>query len=411
MGAIQANDKRLFGKQTEDLLSKMLNAGSTAISEDTSPVSYGVVATTTALPGCTYLANVLTATVNGSIGSIDGVVMEVGSLILVKNQVSQLQNGVYEVTTLGDGSTAWVLTRSDSYDETTEVYPSQVNVLSGTVNIAKYFLQTTADPTIGTDPIVFVEKAAPIASTFISPLAFADVHTTTVLPNSPTYANGGVAGMPAQNATYTATTNGVFPTLQGVASFVGMVVLVKDQADAKKNGDYVLLNKGTAGAKWQLRRVNYSSAMLFPKLWEIQMGTDKGQFYQQDTKTLVNASIGSSGNIVFTQITNGLNARIQTVTTSATVTPNATTDDEVVITAQGGALTLANPSGTPTQGQAMIIRIKDDGTARAITYGSQYRAIGVTLATTTTISKTQYIGMIYNSTDTKWDCIGINQEA
>lgn len=106
-----------------------------------------------------------------------------------------------------------------------------------------------------------------------------------------------------------------------------------------------------------------------------------------------------------------IDPRIQTVTSSATVTPNADSNDLVVITAQAEALSLVNPSGTPVQGQPMIIRIKDNGTARAITYDTQYRAIGVTLPTTTVISKTHYLGMIYNSTDTKWDIVGVNSQA
>ena len=59
----------------------------------------------------------------------------------------------------------------------------------------------------------------------------------------------------------------------------------------------------------------------------------------------------------------------------------------------------------------MIIRIKDNGTARTIAYDTQYRAIGVTLPTTTVINKIVYLGLIYNSTDTKWDVIGVSQEA
>lgn len=102
---------------------------------------------------------------------------------------------------------------------------------------------------------------------------------------------------------------------------------------------------------------------------------------------------------------------IQAVTSSGTVTPNADTDDAVKITAQAAALTLANPSGTPVPMQSMVIRIKDNGTARAITYGSQYRAIGVTLPTTTVVSKTLYLGMIWNLDDTKWDVTGVSQEA
>jgi len=101
---------------------------------------------------------------------------------------------------------------------------------------------------------------------------------------------------------------------------------------------------------------------------------------------------------------------VQSVTSAATVTPT-TLNDEVVITAQAVALALANPTGTAVQGESLIIRIKDNGTARAITYDTQYRAIGVTLPTTTIISKTLYLGFIYNSTDTKWDCIGVSQQA
>lgn len=102
--------------------------------------------------------------------------------------------------------------------------------------------------------------------------------------------------------------------------------------------------------------------------------------------------------------------RVQTVFSSASVTPTAT-NDQVVITAQAVGLTLQNPSGTPVQGQAIMIRIKDSGVAQSILFDTQYRAIGVTLPTTTVANKTLYIGMIYNSNDVKWDILGINQEA
>lgn len=102
--------------------------------------------------------------------------------------------------------------------------------------------------------------------------------------------------------------------------------------------------------------------------------------------------------------------RVQSVTSSATVTPTAS-DDIVAITAQAVALALANPSGTPVQGQGIVIRIKDNGTGRAISYGTQYRAIGVTLPTTTTANKTTYLGMVWNATDSKWDVLSVRTEA
>ena len=102
--------------------------------------------------------------------------------------------------------------------------------------------------------------------------------------------------------------------------------------------------------------------------------------------------------------------RVQTVASAATVTP-ISTNDLVTITAQAAALALANPTGSWDEGQPLMIRIKDNGTARAITYGTNYRAIGITLPTTTVLSKTTYIGLIYNSTDTKWDAIGVTTQA
>lgn len=100
---------------------------------------------------------------------------------------------------------------------------------------------------------------------------------------------------------------------------------------------------------------------------------------------------------------------IQSVVSAATVTPTFS-DDEVIVTAQAAALALANPTGTAIDGLGIVIRIKDNGTARAISYGTQYRALGVTLPTTTVISKTLYLGMIYNATDTKWDVVSTAQE-
>lgn len=101
---------------------------------------------------------------------------------------------------------------------------------------------------------------------------------------------------------------------------------------------------------------------------------------------------------------------IQSVVSAATVTPTFS-DDIVIITAQAAGLTLANPTGTAIPGLGMVIRIKDNGTARSIAYGAQYRAIGVTLPTTTVISKTLYLCMIYNATDTRWDVLAVGQEA
>lgn len=101
---------------------------------------------------------------------------------------------------------------------------------------------------------------------------------------------------------------------------------------------------------------------------------------------------------------------VQTVTSTGTVTPTFG-NDLVTITAQAAALTIANPTGTAIPGLGLVIRIKDNGTARTITWGSQYRGIGVTLPASTVAGKTTYAAMIYNSTDTTWDVVAVGTQA
>jgi hypothetical protein len=62
----------------------------------------------------------------------------------------------------------------------------------------------------------------------------------------------------------------------------------------------------------------------------------------------------------------------------------------------------------------MIIRILDDGTARALTWvagAGGYAARGASLPTTTVISKYLFVGLLYNATANSWDCVATSQEA
>tara|TARA_B110000483_G_scaffold108703_1_gene132470 strand:- start:19183 stop:20064 length:882 start_codon:yes stop_codon:yes gene_type:complete len=100
-----------------------------------------------------------------------------------------------------------------------------------------------------------------------------------------------------------------------------------------------------------------------------------------------------------------------TTASTATLTVDSDVNDFVVLTAQSEALTIAAPTGTPVEGQKLIIRLKDNGSARGITFNAIFRAIGITIPTTTVASKITYLGLVYNSTDTKWDVIATKTEA
>lgn len=98
-------------------------------------------------------------------------------------------------------------------------------------------------------------------------------------------------------------------------------------------------------------------------------------------------------------------------TTDTGTSLDVSTADQFQVTAQAGALLFNAPGGTPVAGQKLIIRIKDDGTARALTWNAVFRAMGTALPSTTVLSKTLYLGFIYNFTDTKWDLVASAQEA
>lgn len=94
---------------------------------------------------------------------------------------------------------------------------------------------------------------------------------------------------------------------------------------------------------------------------------------------------------------------------------NSDNFDQYAATAQAAALTISADAGTPTNGQKMIFRFKDNGTARALTWTTgavkSFRAVGVTLPTTTVLGKTLYVGCIFNAADNRWDAVAVAQEA
>jgi hypothetical protein len=127
--------------------------------------------------------------------------------------------------------------------------------------------------------------------------------------------------------------------------------------------------------------------------------------------TLANVTV-SSGNATVSTI----RSTSVTITgaSGGTITPTSDTTNQYTITALGAAATIAIPSGTPIDSQKLTIRIKDNGTARALTWTTTaggYRIIGTTLPVTTVVNKTVYIGCVYNSADSFWDVVAVAQQA
>jgi hypothetical protein len=104
-----------------------------------------------------------------------------------------------------------------------------------------------------------------------------------------------------------------------------------------------------------------------------------------------------------------ITARIWSAASDATPDINSDDYDAVTITALAAAITDVNVTGTPTNFQKLIFRIKDNGTARAIAWGSDFEAKGVALPTTTVESKVLTVGFIYDTVTSKWGCVASAQ--
>lgn len=122
-------------------------------------------ATTAALPANTYAAGgggTLTANANGAL-VVDAYNPSVGDRLLVKNEATAANDGLYEVTQVGGVGAPYILTRTaDALDGSTEDIKggTTVFVKNGTVNGSTVWTETTDPIDIGTDAQVWVQTFA-----------------------------------------------------------------------------------------------------------------------------------------------------------------------------------------------------------------------------------------------------------
>lgn len=173
-----------------------------SLSAGLSPRTSCKVATTAALTvtynnGTSGVGATLTNTGAQAALSIDGVALAVNDRVLVKDQASTLQNGIYTVTNIGSGATNWVLTRATDYDQAApnEVVEGSYTIISeGTTNAANLFVETGQGPfTIGTTAIVFSAFNSAANINVTAPLSKSGNTISLTTPIAATYGGTGVA--------------------------------------------------------------------------------------------------------------------------------------------------------------------------------------------------------------------------
>lgn len=324
-----------------------------------------------------------TLTTTGTYTTIDGGnVQTVGTRILVKNEANAAWNGVYVYTS------STVLTRAVDYNTTAEAAGGDfLFITSGSTQADTGWVQTTDNPVLGTDPIVFTQFTSAgsyqagtgltlTGTTFSVNASQTQITSVGTLSDLTVSGNIGVGNV-------TATGN------ISAANFVGIF--------ANGNSDI---------------RIPTANGNI-----NIDVGGSTDEVVITSTGVNVAGYLTVTGNITGANLTS---TRIITrtanngATLSGTITPTADTVDQFNLIGINGSTTIAIPSGTPTDGQKLTIRIKDSGSAQTLTWTTTsggYRAVGVTLPTTTTAGKVTYVGCVYNSQDTFWDAVAVSTQA
>lgn len=174
-----------------------------ALVQGLSPKSSVVAATTGALPANTYangtsgVGATLTATANGALAAQDGVTLTVNQLLLVKNEATAANNGIYTLTQVGDASHPYILTRHVDMDQAAEIAGAFTFVESGTTNVGSGWTVASAGPfTVGTTAITWTQFSG--AGEVVAGSGLSKTGNTLSIAAPVSIANGGT-GSTTQN--------------------------------------------------------------------------------------------------------------------------------------------------------------------------------------------------------------------
>ena len=183
------------------------------------------VATTAALTatynnGTSGVGATLTADANGAV-SIDSTSLSSGDRVLVKNQSDASENGIYSVTTVGDVSNPFVLTRTTDADSSSEVTGGMFTFVEEGSNADAGFVLSniTGSVTIGTDNITMTQFSGAGSVTAGSGLAKSgntlsvNVDDTTIEINSDTLRLKGLSNLSEGDIIYGANGGSSFTQL------------------------------------------------------------------------------------------------------------------------------------------------------------------------------------------------------
>lgn len=315
---------------------------------------------------------------------IDGVTVNVNDRVLVYQQTTQTQNGIYTVTNVGSGSTNWVLTRATDADSYVIDSPnglsegSTVFVQEGTTGAGEtYTCNTTGTITFGTTNITFVQISS--AQIYSAGTGLTLTGTQFSLSNVGTAATYGSASQVpvfttnAQGQVSSVTNTSI--AIAGSAITSGTVAIANGGTGAS-TADNALTNLGGTTVGVNVFKLTNPGAITFPRF---NANNTVSALSAADFRTAIGAGTGN-GTVTSVGGTGTVNGITLTgsVTTSGNLTLGGTLTGVNLATQVTGTLPIANGGSGQTTAQAAM-----NAFAGAVTSGSYLRGNGTNVVMST----------------------------
>ena len=313
---------------------------------------------------------------------IDGVTVSVNDRVLVYQQTTQTQNGIYTVTNVGSGSTNWVLTRATDADSYVIDSPnglsegSTVFVQQGTTGAGEtYTCNTTGTITFGTTNITFVQISS--AQIYSAGTGLTLTGTQFSLSNVGTAATYGSASQVpvfttnAQGQVSSVTNTSI--AISGSAITSGTVAIANGGTGAS-TADNALTNLGATTVGANLFKLTNPGAIRFPRF---NADNSVSSLSDTDFRTAIGAGTGTVTSVGGTGTVNGITLT-GTVTSSGNLTLGGALTGVNLTSQVTGTLPIANGGSGQTTAQAAM-----NAFAGATTSGSYLRGNGTNVVMST----------------------------
>jgi hypothetical protein len=344
--------------------------GSPSVSSDAATKSYVDTAVagirTRAVCRAASTANVVIASALENGDTLDGVTLATGNRVLLKDQTSALENGIYTVVASGAAS------RDTEFDIISELAGQMVVIQEGTSNADKFFLCTTdSSATLGVSSITFTVVTPQNTGTITSIVAGTGL-------------SGGTITSSGTIAIDTATTVDK-TTIQTLTNKTLTSPKINEAVDLTATATELNILDGVTATTAEL---NYSDI--------VTLGTTAAsKVFTADANNLT--------------IVSGAIVNVEDILTDGATITWDVIDSPVAKVTLGGNRTLSAPSGTtPFAGQFVSLLIIQDGTGgRTVTWNAVYEFAADTAPTlTATASLGDLFTFRYNGA--KWLEVGRN---